>query len=294
MNSIRQVWSFTKLNFLGWKKNPRIILAFVLAFVFCVMMSGKALVFAQSYDTTMQIFEPFVWAFSDGKSILLASFLLLFFFMDMPFINEATPYYMVRADRRAWVSAQILYVVLVTVLYMLFLLLAFCLLCAPLSFVGNLWSETGALLGYSGVGAQIALPASVKTMEMSNPYKCMATIFLLMTLYTLLAATLMMIFNLMKNKFGGVLSVFVLNLYGLLLDPEVVGKLLDIPETLQYKSNVITGWISPLNHATYYMHNFGYDLLPRLWQSYLILGAWILLNLLIIRKLSKRYQFIFS
>lgn len=294
MNSIRLVWSFTKLNFLGWKKNPRIILAFVLAFVFCVMMSGKALVFAQSYDTTMQIFEPFVWAFSDGKSILLASFLLLFFFMDMPFINEATPYYLVRADRRAWVSAQILYVVLVTVLYMLFLLLAFCLLCAPLSFVGNLWSETGALLGYSGVGTQIALPASVKTMEMSNPYKCMATIFLLMTLYTLLAATLMMIFNLMKNKFGGVLSVFVLNLYGLLLDPEVVGKLLDIPETLQYKSNVITGWISPLNHATYYMHNFGYDLLPRLWQSYLILGAWILLNFLIIRKLSRRYQFIFS
>lgn len=294
MNSIRLVWSFTKLNFLGWKKNPRIILAFVLAFVFCVMMSGKALVFAQSYDTTMQIFEPFVWAFSDGKSILLASFLLLFFFMDMPFINEATPYYLVRADRRAWISAQILYVVLVTVLYMLFLLLAFCLLCAPLSFVGNLWSETGALLGYSGVGAQIALPASVKTMEMSNPYKCMATIFLLMTLYTLLAATLMMIFNLMKNKFGGVLSVFVLNLYGLLLDPEVVGKLLDIPGTLQYKSNVITGWISPLNHATYYMHNFGYDLLPRLWQSYLILGAWILLNFLIIRKLSRRYQFIFS
>ena len=61
--------------------------------------------------------------------------------------------------------------------------------------------------------------SSVKTMEMSNPYKCTATIFLLMTLYTLLAATLMMVFNLMKNKFGGVLSVFILNLYGLLLDP---------------------------------------------------------------------------
>lgn len=294
MNRIRLVCYLTKLNFLGWKKNPRIILAFVLAFVFCVMMSGKALMFAQSYDTTMQIFEPFVWAFSDGKSILLASFLLLFFFMDMPFIHEGTPYYLMRASRKTWVSAQILYVVLVTILYMLFLLLGFCLLCAPLSFVGNLWSETGALLGYSGVGTQIALPASVKTMEMSNPYKCMATIFLLMTLYTLLAATLMMIFNLMKNKFGGVLSVFILNLYGLLLDPEIVGKILDIPETLQYKSNVITGWISPLNHATYYMHNFGYDLLPRLWQSYLILGAWILLNLFIIRKLSRRYQFIFS
>ena len=129
---------------------------------------------------------------------------------------------------------------------------------------------------------------------MSNPYKCTATIFLLMTLYTLLAATLMMVFNLMKNKFGGVLSVFILNLYGLLLDPRTIGKILNIPEGVQYKSNVISGWISPLNHATYYMHNFGYDLLPRLWHSYLILGVWILLNILLIRRLARRYQFNFS
>ena len=129
---------------------------------------------------------------------------------------------------------------------------------------------------------------------MSNPYNCPATIFLLITLYTLLAATLMMVFNLMKNKFGGVLSVFILNLYGLLLDPRTIGKILNIPEGVQYKSNVISGWISPLNHATYYMHNFGYDLLPRLWHSYLILGVWILLNILLIRRLARRYQFNFS
>ncbi|BCZ26039.1 hypothetical protein Lac2_04800 [Claveliimonas bilis] len=294
MNEFRLVCSITKLNFLGWKKNPRIMLAFVLAFVFCVMMSAKAIMFARTYETTMQIFEPFVWAFSGGKSILLASFLLIFFFMDMPFLNEATPYYLMRSGRKAWMGAQILYIVTVTFLYMFFVLVMFCILCAPLSFVGNMWSETGALLGYSGVGEDIALPASVKTMEMSKPYQCMAEIFLLMTLYTLLTATIMMIFNLLKNQFGGVLSVFILNLYGLLLNPEIIGRILDIPQILQYKSNVITGWISPLNHATYYMHNFGYDLLPRLWHSYLILGLWILLNIFIIRKLARRYQFVFS
>lgn len=294
MTNARLVCSITKLNFLEWKKNPKIITAFVLAFVFCVMLSGRAIMFANSYDTTMQIFEPFIWAFGNGRSILLASLLLIFFFVDMPFINDATPYYLLRISRAVWVSAQLLYVVLVTVIYMAFLLGTFCLLCAPISFPGNMWSETGAMLGYSGVGSQIALPASVKTMEMSNPYKCTATIFLLMTLYTLLAATLMMMFNLMKNKFGDVLSVFILNLYGLLLDPRTIGKILNIPEEVQYKSNVISGWISPLNHATYYMHNFGYDLLPRLWHSYLILGVWILLNILLIRRLARRYQFNFS
>ncbi|BCZ28080.1 hypothetical protein [Claveliimonas bilis] len=294
MSEFCLVCSMTRLNFLGWKKNPQIVLAFILAFVFCVMMSAKAIMFARTYGTIMQIFEPFVWAFSDGKSILLASFLLIFFFMDMPFINEATPYYLVRARRSTWIWAQILYIVAVTLIYMFFILIVFCILCAPLSFVGNMWSETGALLGYSGVGEKVALPASVKIMEMSKPYKCTAAIFFLMTLYTLLAATLMMIFNLLKNKFGGVVSVFILNLYGLLLNPDMVGRLLNIPDILQYKSNVITGWISPLNHATYYMHNFGYDLLPRLWHSYLILVVWVLLNILIIRKLARRYQFVFS
>lgn len=293
MTNVHLVLKITKMNFLDWKRNPRIITAFFLAFVFCVMLSGKAIMFANSYGTYMQIFEPFVWAFGDAKSIMLASMLLIFFFMDMPFINDSTPYYLVRVNRKIWVSAQILYVVLVTIIYMLFLLIIFCVLCAPISFPGNLWSETGAMLGYSGVGIQIALPASVKTMEMSNPYKCTATIFLLMTLYTMLSATLMMVFNLMKNKFGGVLSVFILNLYGILLEPQMITKLFNIPEGVLYKSNVICGWISPLNHATYYMHNFGYDLLPRLWQSYLLLGIFIVCNVFFAFKLARKYQFNF-
>lgn len=99
MTNARLVCSITKLNFLEWKKNPKIITAFVLAFVFCVMLSGRAIMFANSYDTTMQIFEPFIWAFGNGRSILLASLLLIFFFVDMPFINDATPYYLLRISR---------------------------------------------------------------------------------------------------------------------------------------------------------------------------------------------------
>lgn len=294
MSELSLIFTIAKMNFMGWKKNPRIITAFVLAFVFCVMLSGRVLTFANAYGTSIQMFEPFIWAMGDAKSILLASLLLIFFFMDMPFIDEAAPYRIIRINRRVWVSAQILYVVLVTIIYMIFLLAVFCLLGSPISFPGNLWSETGALLGYSGVGVEIALPASVKTMEMSTPFACTATIFLLMELYSLLTATLMMVFNLMKNRFGGVLSVFLLNLYGLMLEPEFIRKVLKIPETLRYKSNVICGWISPLNHATYYMHNFGYDYLPRLRHSFLILGIAIIMNIFWIYRLSKKYQFDFS
>ena len=250
--------------------------------------------FARTYGTTMQIFEPFIWAFGKADSIMLSSLLLLFFFGDMPFVNQATPYYLIRMNRREWISAQMIYVGAVTTIYLLFLLGVFCLLCAPLSFPGNMWSETGAMLGYSGVGSDIALPASVKTMEMSDPYTCVVKIFLLMLLYEILTVTWMMMWNLGKNRIGGIWSVFLLNLYGLLLNSQTLGKILHIPETVQYKSNVLCGWLSPLNHVTYYMHNFGYDYLPRIWQSCLILLVLSGVNLCVIHWLSGRYEFQFS
>ena len=78
---------------------------------------------------------------------------------------------------------------------MLFVLVSTSLVCMGQSFIGNMWSETAAILGYSGAGKAVALPALVKTLEMSSPYECMGTIFLLMLLYTLLMVSIMLVVN---------------------------------------------------------------------------------------------------
>ncbi|MCD7946389.1 MAG: hypothetical protein LUF81_07275 [Clostridiales bacterium] len=62
-------------------------------------------------------------------------------------------------------------------------------------------------------------------------------------------------------------AFFVFSLYGFLLSPKWLEALLGLSEEELYWANVAVGWLSPLNHAAYHMHNFGYDLLPRLWQS---------------------------
>ena len=59
------------------------------------------------------------------------------------------------------------------------------------------------------------------------------------------------------------------SVFGLLMNPDIVAKWFGISMERMRIANILSGWISPLNHATYYMHNFGYDNLPRLWQSYL-------------------------
>ena len=291
---IKQVFAVTTYNFRQWHKNPRIIITFCLAFVLCFLLSDKAVKFAQEYETTMQIVEAVVWTFGDANSILLSSLLLLLLFADMPFISSGTPFYLMRINRRTWITGQAVYIILATTIYLLFILVATSLVCMTQSFVGDMWSETAAILGYSGAGQAVALPALVKTLEMSTPYACMGTIFLLMLLYTLLMVFVMLIFNLWKGQLAGIVSVFGFSLYGFLLNPQTLKTIFQLPDELMYKANVAVGWLSPLNHATYHMHNFGYDLLPRLWQTYLIFGGLIAVCFYLSLRAARKYNFNFT
>ena len=291
---LKQILAVTTYNFRQWHKNPRIAITFCLAFVLCFLLSDKAVKFAKEYDTTMQLVEAFVWTFGDSNSILLSSLLLLLLFADMPFISSGTPFYLMRIDRRTWLMGQALYIALATLFYLVFILVFTSLVCMRQSFVGDVWSETAAILGYSGAGQAVALPALVKTLEMSTPYVCMGTIFLLMLLYTLLMAFVMLLFNLKKGQLAGIVSVFAFSLFGFLLNPQTIKAIFRLPDELMYKANVAVGWLSPLNHATYHMHNFGYDLLPRLWQTYLIFALLIVLCFLLSLRAVRNYNFNFT
>ena len=294
MSKLRQIGSVTAYNFRQWRRNPRIITTFALAFILCFLLSDKAVKFAREYETTMQIVEAFVWTFGDSNSILLASMLLVLLFADMPFLSAGTPYYLMRIDRKTWLAGQALYIMLATSIYMAFILASTSLVCMSQSFIGDMWSETAAILGYSGAGKAVALPALVKTLEMSTPYACMGTIFLLMLLYTLLMAFIMLTFNIRRGQIAGVVIVFVFSLFGFLLNPQLFKTIFELPDELMYKANVAVGWISPLNQATYHMHNFGYDLLPRLWMTYVIFSVLIVLCFMLALRSVRKYNFNFS
>ena len=294
MKKIKQAFSVVAYNFRQWRGNPRIIVTFALAFILCFLLSDKAVNFAVEHNTTMQLVEAFIWTFGDSNSILLSSMLLVLLFADMPFLSSGTPFYLVRTSRKVWVTGQMLYTIAATLLYLLFILASTALICARQSFSANMWSPTAAILGYSGAGQAVALPALVKTLEMSWPYQCMATIFLLMLGYALTMVFIMLMFNLRYGPAAGVVSVFLFSVYGFLLRPSTIDAIFQLPDELYYKANVAVGWLSPLNHATYHMHNFGYDLLPRLWQSFAIFGMLIVLGYIGAARAIKTYNFSFT
>ncbi len=160
--------------------------------------------------------------------------------------------------------------------------------------MGNIWSNTAVALGYSKAGEALAVPASVKAMGMSTPYGCAAIVFLLMLCYSLILVFLMLLFNLKFGQIGGVLAAFGFSIYGFLLNPQTIIGIFNIPDYEAYKVNVWVGWVSPLNHATFYMHNFGLDMLPRLWQSYLICIVLVLVCFIAALWVVRGYNFKFT
>ena len=89
-------------------------------------------------------------------------------------------------------------------------------------------------------------------------------------------------------------SVFLFSLFGFLLSTGTIITILKLSEQESYVANIIVGWVSPLNHATFHMHNFGYDNLPRMGDTLAIFILLIFLCFGISLKLVRNYSFIFT
>ena len=245
------------------------------------------------HQTSIQAAEPFLWTFGDATALLLMSLLLIFLFSDVPKLNAFTPFYLMRMTKKKWLAAQFLYVTGCTCLYVLFIMAATTLLCMKHAFPGNMWSRTAAILGYSGAGKHLHIPSTVKVMESVSPYGCMAQVLMLMLGYSLTLAFLILLGNLVLDKKYGMLLSIGYSLYGFLLDPNVLGKLLGMEEYEMYRIRSIVGWISPLNHAVYGMHDFGYDNLPSIWQSMGVFGLILAAAAFLSYRALSKYNFSF-
>lgn len=281
-------------NFRMWRGNVRVAATFILVFILCFLLTDKVVNFAVSNGTSMQLVEAFVLTFGDSNSILLSSVLLLLLYADMPFITPATPFFLSRGSRKTWILGQMLYIFLSTLIYLLFVLGTTCVLCMKYSYPKNSWSHTAAALAYSGEGKELSLPVTAKMLEMSRPYQVMFHVFGLMLLYVLVMIFIMLVFHIWKGQIAGVAAVLIFSVYGALLNPDNIQKLLNLPDELYYKARVWVGWLSPLNHASYYMHDFGYDNLPALRETRLIFAVLLAGLLLLAMRKMRKYNFEFK
>ena len=291
MEGARQVTAAVRWNFLGFFKNPRVIITFLFSFILCFFLSDRGMMVADYYDSSMQALEPFIWTFGDADSILLCSLLLILLFLDLPKLSPFTPYMLLRMKKSRWLLAQFFYIFLVTVLYMTYVLLVTGILCMQKTYPGNIWSKTAALLAYSGMGRDLSVPSTVKVMESTTPVSCSFQIMVLLICYALTLSFLMLLFQMKSGRKAAIGAGLFYSLFGFLLNPDILAKILRKEEYEMFLVRRITGWVSPLNHATYGMHDFGSDVLPSIGQSCMIFLVLLLFLSFLSFYTLKKYNF---
>lgn len=220
-----------------------------------------------TYLTNVQRFEPFVWCYADDDSILLSALTI----------------------------GRIITVFILTLGYSLMILLSSMAMCIGCNvFAGNQWSETAAMLSYAPGSFEVAISVMRKTVKLTTPYGCAIQIFSLMFQYVLLMAMIQLAFTVLKSRKAGIMAGLIVNFAGYILTPDRFMTWLQLPQSMSYYANLLSAWLSALQHATYVMHSFGYDLLPRLHTSYLILGGATGLLIAFSALVMRRFQFNFT
>ena len=288
-----QILAVVRYDFRGFFKRPRVMLTFLLGFVLCFLLSSRIMPVMETYRSPVQMLEPFLWTFGDSTAILLSSVLLLLLFSDLPVWSAVTPYYLYRTTKVRWILGQMIYMVCAAGIYTLFMLGSTMILCAGNSYPGNIWSDTAAMLAYSRLGEILNVPSTVKVMESISPFGCAALMTILLFLYILCLGLAVLAGNLLPGKNRGMVTGLLFCLYGFLFDPQALARILGYEKYELFRVNVLIGWISPLSHASYGRHNFGYDQLPSIGQSVLVFWGILALFALFCIKRMKTYSFVF-
>ena len=274
MCNLREAFVCAGWNLYSLRKNPRFYMSLLLGFLLCWLLTDKTMAISRTYLTNVQLLEPFVWCYADDDSILFAALVMMLMLSALPRLDTPASYLIFRTTHLRWLLGQILTVLMLTLGYTLMILLSSMVMCIGCNvFIANRWSETATMLSFSPASFEVALAVMRKTVKLTTPYGCAVQIFLLMFQYVLLMSMLQLTFTVLRSRKAGIIATLVINFAGYVLTPDRFMTWLNLPAEMRYYANLLSAWLSPLQHATYTMHNFGYDLLPRLHVSYLLLGG---------------------
>lgn len=295
MCNLREAFVCAGWNLYSLRKNPRFYMSLLLGFLLCWLLTDKTMAISRTYLTNVQLLEPFVWCYADDDSILFSALVMMLMFSAFPRLDTPASYLIFRTTRLNWLLGQIVTVFILTLGYSLMILFSSMVMCIGCNvFVANNWSETATMLSFSPASFEVALTVMRKTVKLTTPYGCAVQIFLLLFQYVLLMSMIQLTFTVLKSRKAGIIAALVINFAGYVLTPDRFMTWLQLPMEMQYYANLLSAWLSPLQHATYTMHNFGYDLLPRVHTSYMILGGTSVALMIVSAIAMHRFSFNFT
>ena len=101
------------------RKNIRFYLCLFAGLLICFFLTEKIISLAAVFGTKIQVFEPFIFSFADGDSVLFASLALMLPLSLIPQLTAPASYLIFRSGKKSWIMGQMITAVLISVFYSL-------------------------------------------------------------------------------------------------------------------------------------------------------------------------------
>ncbi|MCR5793664.1 MAG: hypothetical protein K6G65_10890 [Lachnospiraceae bacterium] len=216
---IRRICAVATYSLRQWGVDIRIRVLFLLMFVY--LWSELSPINSLSEMTGVNV-NPLIFVFySDGivkKIILLAG--VIFLFADVPFFDESQLYVMIRCKRTNWVLGKVLYIIMASGLYFVYLevVSVFVLIRNAYISFGD-WGKVVNTLARTNAGASIQLQFGISDKIITNytPQTALVTSFMLNWGIGIFIGLLMFIISMKFNRTAGMLVASMLVFFDLLV-----------------------------------------------------------------------------
>lgn len=194
-------------NFRRWSTNPKIYVIAVLAILMeNSMMVGPVRNFSESVNLPS---TPWIYPFLTGDwyIVLLEVFGAILLFCDAPFVNEGTPYILVRAGKNAWFWGQLLYIIIASILYQLYLAIIGVLLLVPNLIWSPDWGKVLGTLAQTEAGDYLGVKLTESIVRQYTPFTATFLCFALCIIVTIFFGVLIFSVNLtFKSLWGPIIG----------------------------------------------------------------------------------------
>jgi hypothetical protein len=221
MNNISKHISISGNNIRRWGTNPRIYILAILLSIFLWNYIGPVLTFSKTmgYRVAPWIF-PFISDFTYTHMMMM--FGIVFLFCDAPFMNEGQPYLLIRCGRTQWAIGQILYIIIGTAIYFLFIVFVNTLMISPNMFLSNEWGKILGTLAQSNAGQafNIQFPISYTIQSLYTPIQAFGLSFMLQWCAGTILGLIMFIINIYGKRSMGAIVASVIVLFDIAIEYE--------------------------------------------------------------------------
>ncbi len=205
MGNMNAMFALCGINFRKWLSNPRIKIILLLV----ALMINNYLRGIRSFTNAVQVSVtpwslPFLMTTFNSLIIIMLGF--IFFYCDAPFLDEQQPYLIIRVGRNRFIGAQILYIILSSLVYTVFVF-AITILCSlPRIEFSLKWGKIFKTLALTDAAAQFGVILSVPDSLMLHysPIKAILVELLLIWLIGSFLGLMILVLNIHFPRIIGV------------------------------------------------------------------------------------------